>query len=134
MAHSLTTIGVHLECAIQAEMVVELELAGIKRKQSHRFQHNSIMPERYERVCVGWHCAKVKGHAELKIEKPRVKTHSYHFPKLHHSNPNRFRANNYLLFIFRKQIIHFSGLVYNMAKNYIAPLCPYSSDRVKRVE
>ena len=23
------------------------------------------MPGRYERVCVGWHCAKVKGHAEL---------------------------------------------------------------------
>ena len=34
MAHSLTTIGVHLECAIQAEMVVELELAVIERKQS----------------------------------------------------------------------------------------------------
>ena len=33
MAHSLThltTIGVHLECAIQAEMVVELELALIE--------------------------------------------------------------------------------------------------------
>ena len=27
------------------------------------------MPERYERVRVGWHCAKVKGHAELKIQK-----------------------------------------------------------------
>ena len=36
MAHSLTSTGVHLECAIQAEMVVELELALIKRKQSHR--------------------------------------------------------------------------------------------------
>ena len=23
----------------------------------------------YERGCVGWHCAKVKGQAELKIEK-----------------------------------------------------------------
>ena len=32
------------------------------------------MAERYERVRVGWHCAKVKGHAELKIENPRVKT------------------------------------------------------------
>ena len=28
------------------------------------------MPERYERVGVGWHCAKVKGHAELKIISP----------------------------------------------------------------
>ena len=32
MAHSLTTIGLHLECTIQAEMVVELELALIERK------------------------------------------------------------------------------------------------------
>ena len=39
MAHSLTTIGLHLECAIQAEMVVELELALIERKQSGRFRH-----------------------------------------------------------------------------------------------
>ena len=44
------------------------------------------MPERYERVLVSWHCAKVKGRVELKIEKPRVKTFSYDFPKLHHSN------------------------------------------------
>ena len=43
MAHSLTTIGVHIECAIQAEMVVELELALIERKQSSRFWHNSII-------------------------------------------------------------------------------------------
>ena len=57
-----TTIGRHLECAIQTEPVVELELALIERKQSRRFRHNSI---RYERVRVGWHCAKVKGHAEL---------------------------------------------------------------------
>ena len=26
------------------------------------------MPGRYERVSVGWHCAKIKGHAELKIQ------------------------------------------------------------------
>ena len=37
---------------------------------SAQFHH---MPERYERVRVGWHCAKVKGHAELK-QNPRVKT------------------------------------------------------------
>ena len=40
------------------------------------------MPERYERVRVDWHCAKVKGHAELKIEKPTVKAFSYDFPQL----------------------------------------------------
>ena len=54
------------------------------------------MPERYERVHVGWHCAKVKGHAELTIEKPRVKTLSYDFPKLHHSNPSSFCDNVHL--------------------------------------
>ena len=43
MAHSLTTIGIHLECAIQAEMVVELELALIERKQSRRFRHKSTI-------------------------------------------------------------------------------------------
>ena len=42
MAHSLTN-GVHLERAIQAEMVVELELALTERKQSHRFRHKSII-------------------------------------------------------------------------------------------
>ena len=31
------------------------------------------MPERYERVRVGWHCAKVKGHAELKIKTKQSK-------------------------------------------------------------
>ena len=30
--------------------------------------------ERYKRVLIGWHCDKVQGHAELEIEKPRVKT------------------------------------------------------------
>ena len=51
MAHSLTTIGLHLECAIQAEMVVELELAQIERKQSRsilaQIHH---MQESYEKV------------------------------------------------------------------------------------
>ena len=75
MAHSLTTIGLHLECAIQAEMVVELAL--IERKQSRK-------------------CAKVKGRVQLKIEKTRGKTLSYDFPKLHHSNTNRFRTNVHL--------------------------------------
>ena len=50
------------------------------------------MTERSERVHVGWHCAKVKGHAELKIQKPRVKTLSYDFPNLPHSNPRSFRG------------------------------------------
>ena len=33
----------HLECAFQTELVVELELALIERKQYRRFQHNSII-------------------------------------------------------------------------------------------
>ena len=54
------------------------------------------MAERYKRGRVGWHCAKVKGRAELKIEEFRVKTYSYHFPKLLHSNPQSFGANVHL--------------------------------------
>ena len=50
------------------------------------------MPERYERVPVGWHCGKVKGHAGMKIDKI-VKTFSYDFLKLHHSNPKGFGGN-----------------------------------------
>ena len=56
---------------------------------SAQFYH---MPERHERVLVRRHCAKVKGHAELKIEKLRVKTLSYDFPKLHHSKTKSFCA------------------------------------------
>ena len=71
MAQFFSTIGRHLECAIQTELVVELELISPHRKEailliSAQFYH---MPGRYERGCVGWHCAKVKGQAELKIEK-----------------------------------------------------------------
>ena len=54
------------------------------------------MPGRYERVCVGWHCAKVKAHAELTIETSRGKTFIYDFPKLHHSSPNSFGASVHL--------------------------------------
>ena len=46
MAHSLTKIGGHLECAIQTELVVELELALIQRKQSRQFRHHS-KPKRF---------------------------------------------------------------------------------------
>ena len=76
MAQFLTTNGRHLECAIQTKPVVELELALIEKRQSLRFRHNSIIchAERYERVRLVWHSAKVKGHTELKIENPRVKT------------------------------------------------------------
>ena len=62
------------------------------------------MAGRYERVCIGWHCAKVKGHAELKIEKSRVKTFIYNFPKLHHSSPNSFGANVHLRQFFLKTV------------------------------
>ena len=43
MAQFLTTIGRHLECAIQTELEVELELALIERKQPRLFRHNSII-------------------------------------------------------------------------------------------
>ena len=47
-------------------------------------------------VLIGWHCAKVQGHAELEIETPRVKTLSYDFLKLQHSKTNSFCANVHL--------------------------------------
>ena len=62
------------------------------------------MPERYERVLVGWHCAKVKGRVELKIKKNRVKTGSYDISKRHHSNCNSFGANAHLHQIFLKTV------------------------------
>ena len=37
---------------------------------SAQFYH---MPGRSERGCVGWHCAKVKGHTEFKIVKIQSK-------------------------------------------------------------
>ena len=56
MAHSLTTIGRHLECAIEPELIDELELA--ERKQSGRFRQSCSLCAR----------AKIKGQIELKIE------------------------------------------------------------------
>ena len=43
MAHSLRTIGRHLENAIHTELVVELDIPLIGRKQSCRFQYNSVI-------------------------------------------------------------------------------------------
>ena len=47
---------------------------------------------------------KVQGHAELEIEKPRVKTLSYDFPKLQHSKTNSFCANVHLRQSFLKTV------------------------------
>ena len=63
------TIGRLLECVIQTELVVKLISPNRKEAISSISAEFHHMPERYERVRVGWHCAKVKGHAELKIEK-----------------------------------------------------------------
>ena len=46
MAQFLTAIGHHFECAIQTELVVELKLALIERKQSRRFRHNFIIRQK----------------------------------------------------------------------------------------
>ena len=80
----------------QIELVVEHDRPNQKEailSVSMQFCH---MPERYKRVLVGWHCAKVKCRVELKIGKNRVKTFSYDFPKLHHSNPSSFGADVHL--------------------------------------
>ena len=42
MAQVFSTIVHHLECAIQTELIVELELALIERKLSRLFWHNSV--------------------------------------------------------------------------------------------
>ena len=67
MAQFFSTIGRHLECAIQTELVVERPHR--KEAMSSISAQFYNMPGRYERVCIGWHCAKVKGHAELKNRK-----------------------------------------------------------------
>ena len=46
---------------------------------STQFYH---MAGRYERVCVGWHCAKLKGHAELKIVKSQSEDLYLRFPQI----------------------------------------------------
>ena len=71
MTHSLATIGVQLECAIQAEMVVGLELGLIETKQSRRFRHKSIICKKATRRVRM--CAKVKDPVELKIDKTQRK-------------------------------------------------------------
>ena len=82
--HIFLTIGHHPECAIQTELV-ELHLVLTERKQLVEILSYA---KRYEGVIVGWHCTKVKGHGQLKIDTCRAKTLSYDFPKLHHSRTN----------------------------------------------
>ena len=62
-------------CAFHTELVIEVKLVLIIKKEailciSTQFYH---MSEKHAGVLVGWHCAKVKGHAELKYKKNRVK-------------------------------------------------------------
>ena len=69
-----TTIGRYLECAIQTELHCWTRVSPNRKEVissiSAQFYH---MPERYERVRIGWHCTKVKDHAELKIERKQSK-------------------------------------------------------------
>ena len=94
MAHSLTIIGVHLECAIQAEMVVELELVLIERKQSRKLRKGS-------KVCQGQRSCRavsVLTSTYTQIFKKRVKVierarditprSKYDKSKGHPSSPN----------------------------------------------
>ena len=97
MAQFLTTIGRHLECAIQAELVVELELALIERKQLVDFGTILSYARKIRKHSHRLALCQGQGHAELKMEKPIVKTFSYDLPKLHHSSPNSFGANVHVL-------------------------------------
>ena len=73
MAHSLTTIGRHLECAIQVEIGRTGVSSNRKDAISSISAQSHYMPESYERVLVGWQCANVKGRVELKIDKTQSK-------------------------------------------------------------
>ena len=79
MAHSLTTIGRHLECAIQTELVVEPDIGILPLLEgSNLVDFNTILSHAikiYKRVLPGWHCAKVKARSciEIKIEKKQSK-------------------------------------------------------------
>ena len=79
MAHSLTTIGVHLECAIQVEMVVELELALIVRKQSGRFWHKSII---YKKATKGFGSVPRSKKTSNMVQFRLLFTKLRHFQKL----------------------------------------------------
>ena len=71
----LETIGRHLECAIQTELVVEPDTMyrpTPNQKESNLVDFNAILS--YARKVqkssrIGWHCAKVKSRVELKIDK-----------------------------------------------------------------
>ena len=71
MAQFFSTIGRHLECAIQTELVVELELALIERKQCRRFRHNSIICQKIRKglrrlaLCQGQRSCRVKNGKNL---------------------------------------------------------------------
>ena len=69
MAQFFSTIGRHLECAIQTELVVELELTLIERKQCRRFRHNSIICQKDTKGLRRLALCQGQGHAELKNRK-----------------------------------------------------------------
>ena len=72
MAHSLATFGRHLECGIQTELVVELELALNEKRPTNEFWSDSGFFLSSYRVnitsCKLCARANIKGHSELKIE------------------------------------------------------------------
>ena len=72
MAHSLTTIGLHLECAIQTEMVVELHGVSSNRMEaissiSAQIHHMQESYGKGSKVCQG------QRSVELKIDKTQRK-------------------------------------------------------------
>ena len=88
----------HLECAIQTELVVEPDIPFIGRKQSCRFQYNSVVCQKDKSsrrlaLCQGQRSRRVKNRTN---PNKRVKTFSCDFPKFYHSNPNSFGANVHL--------------------------------------
>ena len=88
------TIGRHIECAIQTELVVELELALIEG--SNLVDFSTILSyarqiQKDSQRCQGQRPCRAKNRMTQSKD-----LYSYDFPKLHHSSPNSFGANAHL--------------------------------------
>ena len=74
MAQFLTTMTAILNVPFRVNRLLNSKGSPNRKEPisaiSAQYYH---MPERYEGVRVGWYCAKVKGHAELKIKKRKSK-------------------------------------------------------------
>ena len=119
-------------------MVFEPDISIIRRKQTCRFQCNSLICQKdtiFKRF-VRWHCQGQRS-CRAKNRNTRVKAFSYDFPKLHHSNHNSFGANVHLRPILKRvKVIERSRGVtpmskYDRSKGHGQPMAPCASNLVQ---